>query len=170
MMITISLALLVIKIPFPPAPYMVYDAADVPIYISTFAYGPGAGLLVTLVVCLLQAFLMAGDGIYGFLMHFVATGIVVLVIGAMYKHEKTKSMAIKSLVVGVILTTFVMCIMNIIVTPMYTGAPREAVLAMIPTIIIPFNLLKSGINSAITFIVYKRISGFLHGSTGTVRK
>lgn len=44
MMVAISCVLVVlIRIPFPPAPFLEYDPADVPIYITTFAFGPGAG-------------------------------------------------------------------------------------------------------------------------------
>ena len=168
MMTAISIVLLlIVRIPFPPAPFLVYDPADVPIYITAFAFGPAEGLIVTLVVCLIQAFGLGGDGLYGFLMHFVATGIVAVIIGMMYKNKKTKKRAVTALVVGVISAVVIMCIMNIIVTPAYMGAPRSAVIAMIPTVIIPFNLLKAGINAVLTFLLYKRISGLLHGSSKT---
>ena len=85
-------------------------------------------------------------------------------------NSKTKKTAVKALVTGVIVTVIVMCLLTILVTPAYMGAPREAVIAMVPTVIIPFNLLKAGINSVLTFVLYKRISGLLHGSTETVRK
>ena len=166
MMTALSIVLLlIVRIPFPPAPFLVYDPADVPIYITAFAFGPMAGLVVTLIVCLIQAFMLGGDGLYGFLMHFVATGIVAVTIGLMYTNHKTKKRAVTALIVGVVISVIVMCIMNLIVTPAYMGAPREAVAAMIPTVIIPFNLLKAGINSALTFVLYKRVSGFLHKGT-----
>lgn len=162
MMTAISIVLLVlVRIPFPPAPFLVYDPADMPIYITAFAYGPVAGLVVTLVVSLIQAFAFGGDGLYGFLMHFVATGAVAAIIGMMYRHNKTKKTAIRALVVGSIVTIVIMCGMNLIVTPFYMGVDVKAVIAMIPTVIIPFNALKVGINSLLTFILYKRISGFL---------
>ena len=163
MMTAVSLVLLlIVRIPFPPAPFLVYDPADVPIYITAFAYGPVAGLIVTLIVCLIQAFMLGGDGLYGFLMHFVATGIVAVVIGLMYAKNKTRKRAVASLITGVIVATIVMCLMNLVITPLYMGAPREAVIAMLPTAIIPFNLLKAGLNAVLTFILYKRVSGFLH--------
>lgn len=169
MMTALSLVLLmIIRIPFPPAPFLVYDPADVPIYITAFAYGPVAGLIVTLIVCIIQAFMLGGDGIYGFLMHFVATGIVAVAIGFIYGRAKSKKTAITALVIGVLITTAVMCVMNIFVTSSYMGVPRSAVVAMLPTIIIPFNLLKGGINSLLTFVLYKRVSGFLHGENKTV--
>ena len=156
--------LLIVRIPFPPAPYLVYDPADVPIYITAFAFGPLPGLAVTFVVCFIQAFMLGGDGIYGFAMHFIATGIVASVIGMMYMKNKTKKTAIVALVSGVIITTIVMCVMNIFVTSAYTGMPKMAVVAMLPTVIIPFNLLKAGLNSLLTFVLYKRISVILHNN------
>ncbi len=162
--------LMIIRIPWPAAPFLVYDPADVPIYIAAFAFGPFEGLLVTLVVCLIQAFGLGGDGLYGFLMHFVATGIVALVIGFMYKRKRTKKTAVVSLVTAVILTTAVMCVMNIFVTSAYMGMPKMAVVTMLPTVIIPFNLIKAGVNSLLTFILYKRISPLLRGSTQTRRR
>lgn len=169
MMTAVSLVLLLlIRVPWPPAPFLVYDPADVPIYITAFAFGPFEGLIVTLVVCLIQAFGLGGDGFYGFIMHFVATGIVAVAIGMMYKKNKTKKTAVKSLIVGVILAVLVMCVMNLIVTPAYMGAPVSAVVAMLPTVIIPFNLVKAGLNAVLTFLLYKRISGLLHGTGRTV--
>ena len=171
MMTAVSIVLLLlIRIPWPAAPFLEYDPADLPIYITAFAFGPYEGLVVTLIVCLIQAFGLGGSGIYGFIMHFIATGIVTVAIGTMYKRNKTKKTAIKALITGVIVTTVVMCIMNILVTPAFMGAPRSAVIAMIPTVIIPFNLVKAGVNSLLTFILYKRISGLLHGSAQTVKK
>ncbi|MEE0514705.1 MAG: ECF transporter S component [Emergencia sp.] len=163
MMVAISCVLVVlIRIPFPPAPFLEYDPADVPIYITTFAFGPGAGLLVTLIVSVIQAFVLGGAGVYGFLMHMIATGLFVIVAGFMYRHKKTKKEAIMALAAGVVVTVIAMCVFNYFITPLYMGVPTDAVLAMIPTVIIPFNILKAGINALITFFVYKRISGFLH--------
>ena len=170
MMTAVSIVLLLlVRIPWPPAPFLVYDPADVPIYITAFAFGPIEGLLVTLVVCLIQAFGLGGDGIYGFVMHFVATGLVAVIIGSMYRKKKTKKTAIVSLVTGVIVAVVVMCIMNLIVTPIYMGAPRASVVAMLPTVIIPFNLVKAGVNALLTFVLYKRISGLLHGTGRAVK-
>lgn len=163
MMAAISLVLLLlVRIPFPPAPFLVYDPADLPIYITAFAYGPWAGLVVTVIVSLIQAFMLGGDGLYGFLMHVVATGIVAVVIGLMYQHKKTKKNAIISLVVGVVVAVIVMIGMNLLITPLYMGVEVKAVVVMLPTVIIPFNLLKAGINSLLTFLLYKRLSNFLH--------
>jgi len=163
MMIALSCALvLLIRIPFPLQPSYKYDPADIPIFITTFAFGPMAGLIVTAIASFLQAFILGEDGIIGFIMHFLATGAFVIVAGLLYGHKKTKKEAIIALVAGVITMTVVMCVANLIISPIYWGVPRDAVLAMMIPVIIPFNLMKSGINALITFFIYKRVSGFLH--------
>lgn len=162
LMIAISCVLVVlIRIPFPPLPFLEYDPADIPIYITTFAFGPIAGLTVTLIVSLIQAFLLGGAGVYGFIMHMLATGIFAIIAGNMYSHKKSKKEAILAMVISVLAMTAVMGIANYFVTPLFMGVPKSAVLGLMPMILL-FNLLKGGINAAITFLVYKRISGFLH--------
>ena len=163
MMIAISCVLvLLIRIPFPPAPFLVYDPADIPIYIATFAFGPVAGLIVTIIVSLIQAFALGGDGVYGFIMHVASTGMFAIVAGLIYSKHKTKKRAIIAIIAGIIVMTLAMCVANYYVTSAFMGVPRKVVLAMLPTIVIPFNLLKGGINGFVTFLIYKRISGFLH--------
>ena len=163
MMIAISCVLvLLIRIPFPPAPFLVYDPADIPIYIATFAFGPVAGLVVTLIVSLIQAFALGGDGVYGFIMHFAATGMFALVAGLIYSKHKTKKNAVVAIIAGILVMTLVMCVANYFVTSAFMGVPKQAIVAMLPTVVIPFNLLKGGINGFVTFLIYKRISGFLH--------
>lgn len=57
MLAAISIAFVsVIHFPlFPAAAFLEYDPADIPILIGTFAYGPIAGFLLTVVVSLIQA-------------------------------------------------------------------------------------------------------------------
>lgn len=153
---------LLIRLPFPPAPFLVYDPADIPIYITAFAFGPVSGIIVTFLVSFIQAFLLGGDGIYGFLMHFFATGAFAILVGAIYHRNKNRRVAILSIILGIIAATVIMVIMNLVITPIFLGAPRQAVINMIIPVIMPFNLLKAGVNGFITFILYKRVSGFLH--------
>ncbi|MBK5263354.1 MAG: ECF transporter S component [Peptostreptococcaceae bacterium] len=165
MLAAISLVFVaLIRIPiFPAAPYLTYDPADIPIFISAFAFGPLAGLSVTAVVAFIQAFVLAGDGFIGFLMHFFATGSFVIVAGLIYKNHKTKKSAAIALICGTIVMTTTMIGLNLIITPIfYLSVPIEAVIAMILPILLPFNLLKAGVNSAITFFIYKAIAKHLH--------
>jgi len=54
---------------------------------------------------------------------------------------------------------------------MFMGAPVEVVDAMLLPVILPFNLLKAGINSVITFLVYKTVSRYvIHGEAWDRKK
>lgn len=162
MLVAISIVLVYfIHIPMFTAFYE-YDPADIPILMGTFAFGPWAGLLLTIVTSIIQgATVSAGSGVYGIIMHIIATGAFVLAAGLIYKGGKTKKRAIIALVCGVLAMVIIMIPANILITPYFMGAPRSAVVAMVP-VIIGFNFTKAGINAVITFILYKRLSKFLH--------
>lgn len=163
MLAAISVVLvLLIRIPYPPAPFLVYDPADIPIFIGTFVFGPLAGLALTFIVSFIQAFVLAGDGLIGFFMHFVATGTFVLIAGYIYKRNKTRKNAVIALVCGTIIMTVSMLLWNLLITPIFLHVPREAVVAMLGTVILPYNLLKAGVNSVVTFLTYKSIAKYLH--------
>lgn len=149
---------------FPAAAFLQYDPADIAILIGTFAFGPIAGISITVVASAIQAFLLGGDGVYGFLMHVIASGSLVLVAGIIYRIIHTRSGALLGLLAGTITMGVVMMVANHFITPYFMGAPTEVVDAMLVTVILPFNLLKAGINSVITFMVYKTVSCHLiHG-------
>ena len=146
---------------FPAVSFLEYDPADVPILLGTFAMGPAQGLLIIAVVAIIQAFGLGGNGIYGALMHIIATGTYVLVAGLIYKHKKTKKTAIIALVCGCLAWIVVMIPANLFITSAFMGVPRSVIVQYLPMICL-FNLIKSGVNSVITFFLYKRVSGILH--------
>lgn len=90
----------------PAAAFLEYDPADIPILICAFAYGPLAGLLLTVVVCFIQGFTVsAQSGIIGIVMHIFATGCCVLVTGNIYKRNKTRKTAVIALILGALVQT-----------------------------------------------------------------
>ena len=164
MMAAIACVLGLFRFPIlPMVPFLTYDFADIPIIISAFAFGPVAGLLITVVVSFIQAFLLGGDQLYGFIMHILASGSFVIVASLIYKGHKTKKMAIVSLIAATLVMIVVMGAANYFVTPYYYGgaAMKEMVVKLMPFILL-FNLIKGVANSLITLLVYKRISPFLH--------
>lgn len=147
---------------FPAAAYLEYDMADVPILIGTFLYGPWWGLALTAVVSLLQWLLVSPQSLWvGAVMHFFATGSYVVAAGLLYARNKTRTTAIIGMGVGSVLQTLMMIPMNLIFTVHFFGVPREAVIALLPTAIIPFNAIKTVANSIITFLLYKRVAKLL---------
>ena len=152
--------LLLIRFPiFPSAAFLEYDPADIPIFLGTFAYGPLAGFALTVVAAIIQGMTVsASSGFIGIMMHVFATGSFVLVAGNWYQRHKTKKQAVVALVLGCLVWTVSMMIWNYFFTPIFMGMPRAAVAPMIFPIIVPFNLIKSSVNSVITFVLYKRFS------------
>lgn len=148
---------------FPAAAFLEYDPADIPIFIGTFLFGPAAGLGLTFVVSVIQgATVSAGAGPIGIIMHFLATGSFAVLAGNLYKRNHTRKGAVVSLICGVIAMTAVMALCNLILTPIYSGLPVEDVAAMLIPVIIPFNLLKAGINGIVTYLIYKPIARIIH--------
>ena len=144
---------------FPAASYLEYDMADVPILIGTFLYGPWWGLALTAVVSLLQWLLVSPQSLWvGAVMHFFATGSYVVAAGLIYSKHRTRTAAIFGMALGAILQTLMMIPMNLIFTVHFFGVPKETVIALLPTAIIPFNAIKTVANSIITFLLYKRVA------------
>lgn len=159
-----ALAVLLTFIHFPilpQAPFLLYDPGDIPILIGGFMMGPGVGLIITLITSVLMALLTGQGGPIGALMHFLATGAFVATSSLVYIRNHTRKGALLGMALGGLAMTLIMIPANLIITPIYMGAPIEAVLKLLLPAIIPFNLLKALINSAITFIIYKTVVNFL---------
>jgi riboflavin transporter FmnP len=147
---------------FPAVSFMEYDPADIAILICGFAFGPVAGICVTAVAALIQGLTVsAASGIYGIIMHILATGTYVTVATLIYKKHKTKKGAALGLVFGTLSMAAIMVPANLIITPYFMGAPVAAIVSLMPFIVL-FNLIKAGANGAITFFVYKSISKLLY--------
>lgn len=160
---------------FAPVAFLEYDPADIPILIGTFAYGPLAGIVLTVVASLIQGFTVsAQSGVMGIAMHIFATSTLVLVAGTIYKFRHTRSGAVIGLVAGVLAMTVAMMVFNHFITPYFitpdwsdaaaVAANRAYVDTLLVPFIAPFNLIKAGVNSTITFLVYKVVSRYIvHG-------
>ena len=147
---------------FPAASFLEYDMADVPILIGTFLYGPWWGLALTAVVSLLQWLLVSPQSMWvGVVMHFCATGSYVIAAGLIYGKMRTLKGALIGMAVGSVLQTAMMIPMNLIFTVHFFGVPKETVLTLLPTAIIPFNAIKTVANSILTFLLYKRVEKLL---------
>lgn len=144
---------------FPAASFLEYDPADIPILIGTFAFGPAAGLVLTIVASGVQALTVsAQSGLYGFIMHVISTSVLCFSAGTIYKRFHTRGGAAVALGVGTVLMGAVMMVANHFITAYFMGVPTQVVDGMLLPVILPFNLIKAGINSAVTFLVYKTVS------------
>ncbi len=163
-------SLYVIRLPLiPAAPFLEYDAADIPVLIGAMMLGPVSGIVTLLAVCLIQALTVsASSGWIGFVMHFIASSVLVLTASLIYKKKQTPASLIVGLVIGSIAMTAVMIPLNLVFTGIFLGAGVETVVGMLMPAIIPFNLLKAGINSVVTFAVFTPIKTILKKYTKSV--
>ena len=142
-------------IKLPSATFLEYDLADVPVLIGTMLFGPSAGLVILLITSAIQAFTVSSSShIIGFLMHFCASGVLVLASGLMYKKIGGKKGMAAGLAVGSVLMTLVMIPLNLVFTGIFMGTGVEAVVKMLIPAIIPFNLIKACLNSVLTFLLF----------------
>ena len=146
---------------FPQAPFLEYDPADIPILIITFTYGPLAGLIATVIASLVQGLTVsAHSGVYGILMHIISTGSYVVVAGVIYRIRHDRLGGSIGLFCGVLISAALMAAANLVITPLFMGVPIEVVKPMLFPVIIPFNLIKSGINGILVFVIYKPVSNY----------
>jgi riboflavin transporter FmnP len=148
----------------PVVSFIKYEYSDLPIIITALALGTPAGLLTAFISVGISFLLgIEGGAHWGALQHFIAIGANAAVAGLIYHFRKTKTGAVIGLSAGIIARTLIMIPANILITPLYTGAPVEAVKGLLLPGIIPVNFIKSTISAVITFFVYKRLSPLLQG-------
>ena len=160
LMCAIAILLSFVEFPiFPAAPYLKYDASFVPIMVTAFAYGPGAGIAVGTVTWAIHG-LMMGD-LPGTIMNIIAMLGFVLPAALIYKRHHTFKGALVGLVIGVVCTVICALLGNLVITPWYTGMPLESIIALILPVLLPFNAMKAGLNAVLTLIIYKSISNLI---------
>lgn len=148
---------LLIHFPIVPAvSFLSYDPKDILIVIGGFIYGPMASFVMSAICSVLEIALKGGNFL-DVLMDMISTCAFACVAAFIYKRKHTKEGAIIGLSIGMIITTVCMLLWNYIVTPIYYGIPHEAVVPMLLPGILPFNLIKSGLNAALTMFLYKPV-------------
>lgn len=147
------LARLVFKI---PVSFLTFDIKDSVIALGGLVFGPVSGVVIALLVSLIEM-IISETGPIGFVMNFISSACFAGVAALIYKFKRTYNGAIIGLFSSVGATTFVMILMNLLLTPIYQGVPRSAVIAMIPTLFLPFNFAKTLLNAAIVLLIYKPV-------------
>jgi riboflavin transporter FmnP len=164
MMLAIAVVCSFVHFPvLPGVTFIEYELSDLPLLIACLAFGPLPGVVLAACCVLLDSVIAgAGGGPHGMIMQFIAIGTFVLVAGMIYKKGKTRKAAVIGLAIGVLAMTAVMVPANLIVTPAFMGVPIDAVKALLLPAIVPVNLIKGAISALATFLIYKKISPFLH--------
>ena len=174
--------LMFLEIPlfFAPSFYKI-DLSEIPILICTFYLGPVAGVAAELVKIMVKLLLKGTSTAFvGDFANFVVGCSFVLPASIIYHARPGKRSALVGMVAGtLVMTVFGSAFNAIYLLPKFAalyGMPMEAIIGMGTKInpritsvgtlvlfaVVPFNLLKGVIDSALTFLLYKRISPILH--------
>ncbi len=146
------------------AGFLSYDPKDAVVAIGGFLFGPLTAVIVSVIVSFIEMFTISSSGLYGFLMNVVSTCAFALPAAIVYKHMRSMKGALIGLAAGMLCMTAMMLLWNYIITPFYMGVPRSVVASMLVPVFLPFNLIKSGINSGLTLLLYKPLVGALRAA------
>ena len=182
MFATMAGVLMLVEIPLPFAPpFYKIDLSELPIMICTFYLGPVAGVTAELVKVLVKLVLKGTTTAFvGDFANFAVGCSFVLPASLVYHAKPGKKSALIGLAAGTLcMTVFGSAFNAVYLLPKFAalyGMPLEAIIGMgtkvnahitsVSTLVlfavVPFNLLKGVLVSALTFLLYKRISPLLH--------
>lgn len=137
--------------------FLKYDPKDVIIAIGGLIFGPLTSFIVSLIVSFVEMLTISENGVLGFIMNVISSCSFACTAAFIYKKRHKLSGAITGLICGWVLMVVVMLLWNYLIAPVYMGYPREAVVKLLLPAFLPFNLIKGGLNAAITMILYKPI-------------
>ncbi len=168
-------------IPFMP-PFMSFDLSGLMEMMGGFMFGPFASVCIIIVKILLQLVIQGSFSLgTGELQGFILSCSYVLPALLIYHRHKTKKMAAAGMAVGTVVVSVVAVFTNLyMIIPFYANLSgmtmndfvgmctavnpaMKSVATMAVFGILPFNLIKAGVNSVVTFIVYKRLSKLVKG-------
>lgn len=137
--------------------FLTFDFKDAVIALSSLIYGAPYGVAAAAIVAFVEFVSISDTGLYGLIMNFLASATFSFVCGIIYNCKRTLSGAVLGLILSSVSVVAVMLAANFFITPFYMGVPRSAVIELLPTLILPFNIVKTVINSAFTLLLYKPV-------------
>lgn len=143
------------------AGFLSFDLKDAVMTVAAMLFGPLYGLAMSLVVSTIESLTIGGTGIYGYIMDILSSVSFICVGSLIYSFKRNMTGALLGMTSSVIVMTAVMMGANLIITPLYTGTTSADVAAMIPTMLLPFNLTKAVFNASLVFMLYKPIANAL---------
>ena len=138
--------------------FLSFDAKDAIITIASFIYGPVSAVAMSFITAFIEFISFGSTGPWGALMDLISTFSFTFTASLIYKYRRKLSGALISLGAASAVYVAVMMVANLLITPIYMGVGVEDVKALIPTMLLPFNIAKALMNSAIAMLIYKPVS------------
>jgi len=101
------------------------------------------------------------NGWVGFVMHFVASGAMVLLVGILYDRKPSLTGMTVGMALGSLARTLVMIPLNLILTVHAFGVPHDVVMSLMLPGIIPMNLIIAVTNCILAGLLFKALAPFL---------
>ncbi len=152
--------------------FLTFDIKDAVLTLAGMLFGPIAALASTAIAVLIEAISISSTGPYGTIMDAISSVTFVLPVSLIYTYRRHLSFAAIGLTLSVLLMTSAMMLANLLITPLYMGVSGAEVAALIPTLLLPFNLTKAILNAGVVLVIYKPISEIIRraGLHGKARK
>lgn len=141
----------------PVVMFLQYDPKDIIIALGGLILGPLYAVLISVVSSVVEFATVSDTGIIGLIMNVLSSCAFAFTAALIYKKKKTLSGAVTGLICGFAAQIIIMLLWNYIITPAYMGVAREEVAKMLIPVFLPFNLLKGGLNAALTFLLYRPV-------------
>lgn len=132
--------------------YLTYDPADLPALVGALAAGPAVGVAAELVKNALYLLLGAGEPV-GVSANALAGSVYVVVVWLLARGRPGRRLAL-AMGVATVATAAVMTVTNAYVWLPAYGVAREEAAALLLPAILPFNLVKFAITSAVGYPLY----------------
>ena len=171
------------SLPFLFPSFLDMQFSELPAILAGFSLGPVAGVVVIVLKCLLK-FPFTGTAFVGEITDMILGILYVLPASIFYNHNKTKKNAVLGLLIGTLISTAGAILINRFVSvpfyvefffggnfdlivgmcaPLYPHMTKDTFyLYYLSAAVLPFNLLRLGLVSMVTFLVYKSLSKALH--------
>jgi len=157
----IAVVIMLFEIPLIPLfPWLKMDLSELPVLIGAFAFGPMSGVIIEGLKILLNL-LMTGTstGFVGELANFIIGVSFVVPAAMIYHRNKSRKSAIIGMIVGGLFMEVAGILANIyLLLPVFGMSGKIDMAQYVMVGLIPFNGLKAILVSAITMLVYKKLS------------
>lgn len=140
------------------AGFLSFDLKDAVMAIGAMFFGPIYGFAMALIVCIIESLTISTTEVYGFIMNILSSTVFVCASSLVYTKKRTMTGALVGMVLSVVSMVVVMVCANLLITPYYMGVSRSEVTALIPVLILPFNITKAIMNASLVFLLYKPLS------------
>ncbi len=143
------------------AAFLSFDLKDAVMTVGAMIFGPVYGLAMSVIVSLIELVTISTTQLYGFVMNVLSSAAFVCVGSMIYSRKRTLNGAVIGMVSSIVAMTVVMLLANLVITPFYMGVSTAEVAALIPTLLLPFNLTKALFNASLVFIIYKPVTSIV---------